>query len=108
MKPEDGIQTALNNMTKKIKGIKLNGNVDIDFVKIIIECHQGAVDMSLQEIKSGSDAGMKALAKEIIRNQMDEQSKFGNIANNMKPIKTYLEKNDKLSEEMADMRWNLT
>ena len=107
MKTDDGIQTALNNMTKKINGIKLNGNVDIDFAKIIIECHQGAVDMSLQEIKSGTDAGMKALAKEIIRNQMDEQSKFGNIANNMKPIKTYLEKNDKLSEEMAEMESNL-
>jgi uncharacterized protein (DUF305 family) len=107
MKTHDGIETAINNMTNKIKSIKLNGNVDIDFANIIIECHRGAVDMSLQEIKSGTDAGMKALAKEIIRNQMDEQSKFRNIANSIKPIKTYLEKNDKLSEEIAEMKSNL-
>ena len=106
-KTDDSIQTAINNMTNKIKGIKLSGNVDIDFANIIIECHRGAVNMSLQEIKSGTDAGIKALAKEIIRNQLDEQSKFGNIANNMKPIKTYLEKNDKLSEEMTEMKSNL-
>ena len=107
MKTDDSIVSAINNMTKKIRSIKLTGNVDIDFANIMIEYHRGAVDLSLQEIKSGTDAGIKAIAKEIVRNQMDEQSKFSNIAKDTKHIKKTVGKNDELSEEMAKMNSTL-
>ena len=107
IKRDDSFLYAMNKMVMKMRNIKLSGNFDIDFVNIMIEHHQGAIVMSLQEIKSGEDAGIKALAKQIVRNQMDEQSNFDNIANNMKPVKTNLEKNDKLSEEMTEMKSNL-
>jgi len=104
MKSDDSILYAMNKMMMKISNMKLSGDIDIDFANRTSEHHQGAIDMSLQEIKSGTDAGIKAIAKEIVRNQMDEQSKFGNIAKGTKPIKKDMGKNDELSEEMAEMK----
>ena len=81
IKRDDSILYSMNKMVMNMRNIKLSGNFDIDFVNTMIELNQGAIVMSLQEIKSGEDAGIKALAKEIVRNQLDEQSNFGNIAN---------------------------
>ena len=104
MKSDDSILSAMKKMITKMSRMKLSGDVDIDFANRMIEHHQGAIDMSLQEIKSGTDAGIKALAKKIITNQLDEQSKFGNIAKNTKPMKMDLGKDDELSEEMGEMK----
>jgi uncharacterized protein (DUF305 family) len=104
MKSEDSILYAMNKMMSKIRSMKLSGDVDIDFANMMIDHQQGAIDMSLQEIKSGTDAGIKALAKKIVTNQVDEQSKFEHIARNTKPMKMNLVKNDELSESMDKMK----
>lgn len=107
MKSDDSILYAMNKMMMKMRNMKLSGDVDIDFANTMIDHHQGAIDMSLQEIKSGTDAGIKKIAKEIVRNQMDEQSKFGNIVKDTRPIKTDMEKDDELYEEMAELKSNI-
>lgn len=104
MKSDDSIEIAINNMNTSIKSMKLNGNTDIDFANIMIEYHRGAVDMSLQEVKSGTDAGMKGLAKEIIRNQMDEQSKIGTIARDIKYLKINGGNNDELPQKISGLK----
>ena len=103
-KSDDSLFIAMNKMLTKIKDMKLSRNVDIDFANIIIQHHQGAIDMSLIEIKSGSDAGIKAMAKKIIRNQMDEQSNFGNIVQGTKPMKMNMRRDNELFEDISEMK----
>ena len=104
MKSDDSLFVAMNKMLNKIREMKLSRNVDIDFANIIIQHHQGAIDMSLIEIKSGSDAGIKAMAKKIIRNQMDEQSNFGNIVQGTKPMKMNMGMDNELFEDISEMK----
>ena len=49
-----------------------SGNADLDFVKMMIPHHQGAIDMASVELKYGSDPDMKALAQAIIAAQTSE------------------------------------
>ena len=49
-----------------------SGNADVDFVKLMIPHHQGAIAMAAVELKYGRDAGLHALAEAIIAAQQGE------------------------------------
>ena len=50
----------------------LTGNVDADFIALMIPHHQGAVDMARAEILHGTDPALKNIAQEIVAEQAIE------------------------------------
>jgi hypothetical protein len=52
--------------------VKPTGDVDRDFVAMMIPHHQGAVEMAKAELKYGHNELLRRLSKEIIANQQQE------------------------------------
>ena len=59
-------------MAKDMGAITPSGNPDVDFVRMMIPHHQGAIDMAEVELKYGKDESRKALARQIIEAQKKE------------------------------------
>lgn len=49
-----------------------SGDVDRDFVNMMIPHHQGAIDMAVAELRYGTDPNLKRIAQEIIVDQQQE------------------------------------
>jgi uncharacterized protein (DUF305 family) len=62
---------AMNKMMADM-AVKPTGDVDRDFVAMMVPHHQGAVDMAKTEIKYGHDEQLRRLAQEIVANQQQE------------------------------------
>jgi len=52
--------------------IARSGNIDRDFIRMMIPHHQGAIDMALLQLKYGHDERLKRLAQSIIVEQGQE------------------------------------
>jgi uncharacterized protein (DUF305 family) len=52
--------------------IKPSGNVDRDFVAMMVPHHQGAVEMAKAELKYGHNEQLRQLARKIVANQQQE------------------------------------
>jgi deoxyhypusine synthase len=52
--------------------IKPSGNVDRDFVEMMVPHHQGAIDMAKAELKYGHNEELRRLARDIVANQQRE------------------------------------
>jgi uncharacterized protein (DUF305 family) len=104
MKMDNGLISSMNKMMDKMTSMQMSGDFDMDFANMMIEHHQGAIDMSEAEIKSGKDEKMKAMAQNIISMQKEEQSKLKDIVKNSKPMKMDMGKHDELSKEMDNMK----
>jgi hypothetical protein len=52
--------------------IAAGGDIDRDFIRMMIPHHQGAIDMALLQLKYGHDARLKRLAQSIIVEQGQE------------------------------------
>jgi len=61
-------------MTKMMidMGIRPSGDVDTDFVAMMVPHHQGAIDMALAVLRHGSNPQIRRLAQEIIVTQQQE------------------------------------
>jgi Domain of unknown function (DUF305) len=61
-------------MTKMMSdmGIRPSGNVDGDFVAIMVPHHQGATEMAVAELRYGHNEQLRRLAQEIIVTQQQE------------------------------------
>ena len=57
-----GLMTSMNSMIDRMKKVQMSGDFDIDLANMMIEHHQGAIDMSEQEVSSGKDEKIKAMA----------------------------------------------
>lgn len=63
--------TAMTKMMGDM-GIRPSGDVDNDFVAMMIPHHQGAVDMARAELKFGRNERLRRMAQEIIVTQQQE------------------------------------
>jgi len=67
---------AENNaaMKKMMNGmsVKPTGDVDVDFVGMMVPHHQGAIDMSLAVLRHGRNPQIRRLAQEVIVTQQQE------------------------------------
>jgi Domain of unknown function (DUF305) len=67
---------AENNaaMDRMMKGmdVKPSGNVDADFVAMMIPHHRGAIDMALSELRYGKNEQLRRIAQEIVVDQQQE------------------------------------
>src|SRR6267154_3966969 len=52
--------------------IKPTGDVDRDFVAMMVPHHQGAIDMAKAELKYGHNEQLRRIAQEIVVNQQQE------------------------------------
>lgn len=61
-------------MAKMMAGMapQPTGNIDVDFVHMMVPHHQGAVDMALLELRYGRNPILQRLAQEIIVEQQQE------------------------------------
>jgi hypothetical protein len=61
-------------MTKMDAGMmaKPSGDVDHDFVQMMVPHHQGAIDMAVAELRYGHNEQLKRIAQEIIVDQQQE------------------------------------
>lgn len=66
----DASNTMMSGMMSH--GMGHTGNADVDFVRMMIPHHQGAVDMGVIELKYGTDPQMRKLAQAIITDQQAE------------------------------------
>ncbi|MDZ4713712.1 MAG: DUF305 domain-containing protein [bacterium] len=62
----------MSMMMNKMKEMKMSGNVDVDFVNMMIIHHQGAIDMATSVISSGKNDNIKSLARNIVKDQENE------------------------------------
>ncbi|EFH88198.1 protein of unknown function DUF305 [Ktedonobacter racemifer DSM 44963] len=73
---DEGPFFAKNNvaMAKMMVGMKIkpSGDVDRDFVAMMVPHHQGAIDMAKAELMYGHDEPLRGLAQEIIATQQQE------------------------------------
>jgi hypothetical protein len=53
-------------------GIKPSGDVDRDFVAMMVPHHQGAIDMARAELRYGHNEQLRRMAQEIIVTQQQE------------------------------------
>lgn len=63
--------TAMNKMMADMT-VKPTGNIDRDFVAMMIPHHQGAIDMAQAELRYGHSAQLRPIVQEIIVDQMNE------------------------------------
>jgi hypothetical protein len=63
--------TAMNKMVADMT-IKPTGDVDRDFVAMMVPHHQGAVDMAKAELKYGHNERLRRLAQQIVAMQQQE------------------------------------
>jgi hypothetical protein len=61
-------------MTKMMidMGIRPSGNVDADFVAMMVPHHQGAIEMTQAELRYGRNEPLRRMAQEIIVTQLQE------------------------------------
>jgi hypothetical protein len=64
--------TAAMNKMMEDMAIKPTGDVDRDFVAMMVPHHQGAIDMALAVLRYGHNEQLKRLAQEIIVTQQQE------------------------------------
>lgn len=62
---------AMNRMMSAMS-ITPSGNVDNDFVAMMVPHHQGAIEMAQAELRYGTNEQLKRLAQEIIVTQQQE------------------------------------
>lgn len=87
-KPAKSAMTKMGQggMMKSMHGGKhsMNGKADHDFASMMVEHHQGAVDMSRAFLKEGKTATMKTLANRIIREQTKEIAELKKLEASLK------------------------
>ena len=66
-------ESAMNKMMADMR-VKPTGDVDRDFVAMMVPHHQGAVDMAKAELGYGHNEVLRRLAQEIVVNQGQEIS----------------------------------
>lgn len=67
----DAMQAAMQQMQGGMD-MPATGDVDVDFARMMIPHHQGAIDMAKAELASGKDPQLRQLADEIIVAQEKE------------------------------------
>jgi Domain of unknown function (DUF305) len=63
---------SMDKMHMAMGAIERSGNSDIDFVRLMLPHHQGAIDMAKTQLLYGKDPQMRRLAQEIITDQQLE------------------------------------
>jgi uncharacterized protein (DUF305 family) len=65
------MQTAMQRMQQSMSG-GMSGDPDIDFARMMIPHHQGAIDMARVQLETGKDPQLRQMAQKIVEDQERE------------------------------------
>jgi uncharacterized protein (DUF305 family) len=65
------MQSAMERMQQGM-GAPMSGDPDVDFARMMIPHHQGAIDMARSELEHGKDEELRRIAQKIIDDQERE------------------------------------
>jgi len=66
------LNASMDKMHMAMAAIRHSGNADVDFVRLMLPHHQGAIDMAKVQLLHGKDPQMRRLAQEIVTDQQLE------------------------------------
>jgi uncharacterized protein (DUF305 family) len=69
-------QAAMNEMMGQMDAVTMSGNTDLDFARMMLAHHRGAVFMADLELRNGKNAAMRQLATTI---KADQQVEIGEL-----------------------------
>ena len=67
-----GLTSSMEKMHASMAAIEPSGATDVDFVRLMLPHHQGAIDMAKTQLLYGKDPQTRRLAQEIITDQQSE------------------------------------
>ena len=68
----DELLKTMDDMHHKMEMVKPSGDIDEDFVRLMLPHHEAAIEMAKVELKCGKDKVNRRLAQEIIADQQSE------------------------------------
>ena len=80
-----GMMSSMQSSMQKMQSMNMTGEFDVDFATMMIEHHQGALDMAQMEISEGKDEKMKSMAEKILTDQKKEQQELRDFLSGYKP-----------------------
>jgi len=63
---------GISRMHAAMSSVQPSGDDDVDFARLMLSHHQGAVEMAKAELLHGRDVRLRRLAQEIITDQESE------------------------------------
>jgi uncharacterized protein (DUF305 family) len=66
------LNASMDTMHVAMGATERSGNADVDFVRLMVPHHQGAIDMAKVQLLQGRDPQMRRLAQEIVTEQQLE------------------------------------
>lgn len=95
---------SMDDMMKQMNSMQMTRDFDYDFATMMSIHHQGAIDMAQEEVASGKDEKIKAMAQQIITDQKAEQEKLKTFLNSPSSVVQKSSGNeDELMKAMAPM-----
>lgn len=85
MKMDNELMSSMTSMMGNMRKMSMTGDFDIDFANMMIQHHQGAIDMSQYEVSNGKNDKLKSMAHKIISSQKDEIAKLQDFVKSYKP-----------------------
>lgn len=81
LQPHDAnrMMDTMHAMMSRMESMTMTNDPEIDFVKMMMMHHQGAVSMANVELQSGSNDSLKRTAQKIINEQQAEITQFNTI-----------------------------
>lgn len=81
LQPHDAnrMMDTMHAMMSRMESMTMTNDPEIDFVKMMMMHHQGAVSMANVELQSGSNDSLKRTAQKIITEQQAEITQFNTI-----------------------------
>ncbi|PIQ19814.1 MAG: DUF305 domain-containing protein [Cytophagales bacterium CG18_big_fil_WC_8_21_14_2_50_42_9] len=73
---QNKMMTIMHQMMTEMEAMPMTSEPDIDFAKMMVMHHQGAINMANEEIANGRDNEMKAIAQKIKIEQEKEIQEF--------------------------------
>lgn len=67
---------SMQKMHGKMMEQSKSGDPDVDFAKMMLTHHQGAIEMARTELKNGDDPEMKKMAEKAIKDQEKDIQKL--------------------------------
>ena len=63
---EGQLQKLMSGMEARMKSMQMTGDIDTDFANMMIDHHQGAIEMSKKESSNGMSSQLKKMAQKTI------------------------------------------